>query len=225
MRVLVIEDYSPLRNAVAGSLKESGYAVDTSGTGDEGLWYAKNHSYDAIILDLMLPHVDGLTILKSLRELGQDVPVIVTSARDSLEDRIEGLDAGADDYLVKPFVLKELLARVRAQTRKMYGKKASIVAVGDLSIDLNAKKVSREDQEILLTSREYKLLEYLAFRADEVVSRQEIWDHVYDYHGDASSNAVDVYVGYLRKKLSNRSSDSYIQTRRGIGYQLKYIQE
>jgi DNA-binding response OmpR family regulator len=225
MRVLVVEDYAPLRKAVTESLEEAGYAVDASATGDEGLWYAKNHTYDVILLDLMLPHVDGITILKELRLLGHGVAIIIISARDSVESRIEGLDAGADDYLVKPFALKELLARVRAQTRKTYGKKASSVRVGDLLIDLSAKRVLRATAEIKLTSREYSLLEYLAYRHGEVVSRQEIWDHVYNYYEDSSSNAVDVYVGYLRKKLSSGGGESYIQTRRGQGYLLEYIKK
>ncbi|WP_269526679.1 response regulator transcription factor [Coraliomargarita parva] len=224
MRILLIEDYEPLRRSVVELLESHDYAVDASASGDEGLWYASNHDYDVIVLDLMLPKVDGLSILRRLRQAGSGVPIIVISARDSVDHRIEGLDAGADDYLVKPFALKELLARVRAQTRKAYEKKAALVEVGDLSIDLTAKRVTRHGSEIQLTSREYSLLEYLAYRAGEVVSRQEIWDHVYNYYEDASSNAVDVYVGYLRKKLASDDGGTYIQTRRGQGYLLEYVQ-
>lgn len=223
MRVLVVEDYSPLREAVCESLEGAGYAVDATGTGDEGLWFARNHPYDAIILDLMLPKVNGIQILMNLRKMGKGVPVIVMSARDSVDDRIAGLDAGADDYLVKPFALKELLARVRAQTRRLYEKKASLIEVGDLRIDLATKRVHRGEAEISLTSREFSLLEYLAFRHGEVVTRQDIWDHVYNYYDDASSNAVDVYIGYLRKKLSAGNLEaSYLQTRRGVGYLLEF---
>lgn len=222
MRILVIEDYTPLRTAMVESLETAGHAVDASGDGEEGLWYAQNHDYDTIILDIMLPKLNGLQILEAIRGAGKGVPMIIISARDTVDNRIEGLDAGADDYLVKPFALKELLARVRAQTRKAYGKATTLLTVGDLSIDLPAKRVLRGDQEIKLTSREYNLLEYLALREGEVVSRQEIWDHVYNYYEDASSNAVDVYIGYLRKKLGSNDGTTYIQTRRGQGYQLEY---
>lgn len=225
MRVLVIEDYTPLRQAVVECLETAGYAVDASASGDEGLWYAENHSYDTMILDIMLPGVNGLEILAALRGAGSGVPIIVISARDTIDHRIEGLDAGADDYLVKPFALKELLARVRAQMRKLYEQKATRLEIGDLTLDLPAKRVICGGQEISLTSREYALLEYLALRRGEVVSRQEIWDHVYNYYEDATSNAVDVYIGYLRRKLGSRDGCSYIQTRRGQGYQLEYRAE
>ena len=224
MRILLVEDYRPLRVAIVESLKGVGYSVDSSATGDEGLWYAKNHSYDVILLDIMLPEVDGLTILRSLRKMGSSTPIIIISARDSLDHRIEGLDAGADDYLVKPFELKELQARIRSQTRRAYDKKSSVVEVGDLEINLGTKRVLRNDEEILLSRREYGLLEYLAYRAGEVVTRQDIWDHVYDYYEEASSNAVDVYVGYLRKKLKGPGEGTYIQTRRGQGYLLEYAE-
>lgn len=222
MRILIVEDYTPLRKAMVESLETAGYAVDASAEGEEGLWYAQNHDYDTIIMDIMLPKMNGLEILRAIRGKGKGVPMIIISARDSVDNRIEGLDAGADDYLVKPFALKELLARVRAQMRKAYGKKTTLLSVGDLSIDVPAKRVLRGELEIKLTSREYSLLEYLALREGEVVSRQEIWDHVYNYYEDASSNAVDVYIGYLRKKLSYGGEASYIQTRRGQGYLLKY---
>lgn len=222
MRILVVEDYTPLRKAMVESLETAGYAVDSSADGEEGLWYAQNHDYDTIILDIMLPRMNGLEILQAIRNEGKGVPMIIISARDSVDNRIEGLDAGADDYLVKPFALKEMLARVRAQIRKGYGKKTTLLSIGDLSIDIPAKRVLRGELEIKLTSREYSLLEYLALREGEVVSRQEIWDHVYNYYEDASSNAVDVYIGYLRKKLSLGGGASYIQTRRGQGYLLEY---
>ena len=222
MRILVIEDYAPLRDNIVEALCESGYVVDSTGTGDEGLWYATNHSYDTIILDIMLPEVDGLTILKKLRKLANDTPVIIISARDAVDDRIDGLDSGADDYLVKPFALSELLARVRSQTRKRYGVKSPEIEIGDLTINTLTKRVSINDAEVKLTSREYSLVEYLAVRSGEVVSRQDIWDHVYEYYDDASSNTVDVYVGYLRKKLRSHSPHNYIHTRRGQGYLLEF---
>jgi len=222
MRILVIEDYTPLRKAMVESLETAGFAVDASAEGEEGLWYARNHDYDTIVLDIMLPKMNGLEILEAIRGDGRGVPIIIISARDSVDHRIEGLDAGADDYLVKPFALKELIARVRAQTRKAYGKKTTRLIVGDLVIDLPSKRVERNHAAVKLTAREYSLLEYLALRAGEVVSRQDIWDHVYNYYEDASSNAVDVYIGYLRKKLSSENGATYIQTRRGQGYLLEY---
>ena len=225
MRILVIEDYRPLLDSMVEALTEAGYVVDASPTGDEGLWFAENHTYDAIVLDIMLPKIDGLTLLGRLRSVGQNTPVIIISARDSVEDRIDGLDTGADDYLIKPFALKELLARVRSQTRKAYGKKSTLIQIGALAIDTLKKRVTLKSNEIRLTSREYSLLEYLALRTGEVVSRQEIWDHVYEYYENASSNAVDVYIGYLRKKLTCEPGYSYIHTRRGQGYLLEYLKK
>ena len=222
MRILVVEDFSPLRKAMVESLETAGYAVDSTGLGEEGLWYAQNNHYDTIVLDIMLPKLSGLGILEVIREAQNGVPVIIVSARDSVDERIEGLDAGADDYLVKPFSLKEMLARVRAQTRKFYEKKATRQMVGELTIDFTTKRVSIGEDEVNLTAREYNLLEYLAFRQGEVVSRQEIWNHVYNYYEDSTSNAVDVYVGYLRKKLGASGNGSYIQTRRGQGYLLEF---
>jgi two-component system OmpR family response regulator len=222
MRILVIEDYVPLRKNIVEALNEAGYVVDSTGTGDEGLWYATNHAYDTIVLDIMLPKVDGLTILKKLRKLADNTPVIIISARDAVDDRIQGLDCGADDYLIKPFALSELLARVRSRTRQRYGVKSTSIEIGDLTVNTLNKRVSINGQEVKLTSREYSLLEYLAMRSGEVVSRQDIWDHVYEYYEDASSNTVDVYVGYLRKKLKSFSPHSYIHTRRGQGYLLEY---
>lgn len=220
MRVLIIEDYSPIRKSIAERLTEDGYTVDSSATGDEGLWYAENHDYDVILLDIMLPEVDGLTILRKLRARENQVPIIIMSARDAVDCRIEGLDMGADDYLVKPFSLDELMARVRTQIRKSYGKKNTPFTLDDLSVEFNAKRVYRGGREISLTKREYSILEYLAFRAGEVVTRMEIWNHVYDEYEDSSSNAVDVYVGYLRKKLNSGDLPNLIQTRRGVGYYL-----
>lgn len=222
MRILVIEDYIPLQKSIVEALYEAGYVVDSTGTGDEGLWYATNHAYDTIVLDIMLPEIDGLTILQNLRKLANNTPVIIISARDAVDDRIKGLDCGADDYLVKPFALTELLARVRSRTRQRYGVKSPEIEIGDLTINTLTKRVSINGLEVKLTSREYSLLEYLAVRSGEVVSRQDIWDHVYEYYENASSNTVDVYVGYLRKKLKSASPHRYLHTRRGHGYLLEY---
>jgi len=218
MRILLIEDYTPLRESITEHLKDTGFAVDATPDGNEGLKFATSHKYDAIVLDLMVPGIDGLKILTELRKSGDETPIIITSALDSMENRVEGLNAGADDYLIKPFGLPELLARIQAQTRKVYGKKKATIEVGDLVVDLNSKRVTRGKREIVLTKREYGLLEYLAYRAGEIVSRQEIWEHVYQDAEGGSSNAVDVYVSYLRKKLNEGDEPDLLQTRRGQGY-------
>ncbi len=220
MRCLLIEDYQPLRKNIEECLLEEGFAVDSTATGDEGLWFATNHPYDVIILDVMLPKVDGLTILRKLRELQDKTPVIIISARDSVNQRVDGLNIGADDYLVKPFALVELVARIRALVRRRYDRDSHVIAVGDLSIDCQLKKVSRGEREIPLTRREYNLLEYLAYRAGEPVSRTDIWEHVYQDQGGGNSNAVDVYIGYLRKKINEGGMPELIHTRRGHGYVL-----
>jgi len=220
MRCLIVEDYAPLRQNIQECLKEEGFVVDASATGDEGLWFARNHPYDVILLDIMLPNVDGLTILRDLRGIQNKTPVMVLSARDTVEHRVEGLNAGADDYLVKPFALAELVARVRALMRRSYAHESTILRIGDMTIDCTRKIVSRGGEEIALTRREYTLLEYLAYRSGQPVSRTDIWEHVYEDHTGGSSNAVDVYIGYLRKKLNAGGRSDLIQTRRGYGYTL-----
>lgn len=220
MRILVIEDYRPLRESLAKGLREAGYAVDATGDGKEGLWYATSGEYDVIILDLMLPGVDGTEILKTLRSQGRESCVLVLTAKDTVQDRIRGLDLGADDYVVKPFAFEELLARIRALVRRGYRHKQPVIQVADLCIEPATQKVRRAEQEILLTAREYALLEYLAMRAGEVVSRTDIWEHVYEFSSTASSNVVDVYVGYLRKKIETAARTPLIHTIRGRGYLL-----
>lgn len=221
MRILLIEDYTPLRDSILDSLVQAGYVVDATASGDEGLWYAKNHDYDAIILDIMLPEVDGLTILRTLKKLGDATPVMIISARDAIDQKVEGLDAGASDYLVKPFALSELHARLRAQVRKRYGQSGEAIEIGDLVLHVNQKRVFRSGEEITFTRREYGLLEYLAHRMGQVVTRQEIWDHVYEDLEGGSSNSVDVYVSYLRKKLNAGGKANLLHTRRGQGYYLE----
>lgn len=218
MRCLLVEDYTPLRLNLTECLEEEGYVVDSTETGDEGLWFATNHSYDVIVLDLTLPRIDGLTILRKMRALQDKTPVLVISARDTVESRIEGLDAGADDYLVKPFALAEMEARIRAVIRRKYDRVSSQVRIGDLLLDTGKRKVWRGEREIILTRREFGLLEYLVNREGQVVSRTDIWEHVYEDFEGGGSNSVDVYVGYLRKKLNAGGEPNMIQTRRGFGY-------
>ncbi len=220
MRVLLVEDYEPLRKSLELGLCEAGYALDVAADGEEGLWYALGNDYDVIVLDLMLPGVDGLSILQKLRARKKDAPVLILTARDTVQDRVTGLDCGADDYLVKPFAFEELLARIRALVRRNYNKKSPQIVVEDLRIDLNTQQVCRGDRLIQLTAREYGLLEYLAVRAGEVVSRTDIWEHVYEFNSSAASNVVDVYIGYLRKKLQSEGKPSLLHTVRGRGYLL-----
>lgn len=220
MRVLLIEDYEPLRTSVAQGLREAGLAVDTAADGEEGWWYARSGEHDVVVLDLMLPKVDGWTILQRMREQGSKTHVLILTARDALEDRVKGLNLGADDFLVKPFAFDELLARVRALIRRRYDAKNPLIHVGDLELDTNAKMVRRGEEAIELTAREYALLEYLAARAGQLVSRMDIWEHVYDFHSSTQSNVVDVYIGYLRKKIERSGAPQLIHTRRGQGYLL-----
>jgi two-component system, OmpR family, copper resistance phosphate regulon response regulator CusR len=220
MRVLVVEDYVPLRRAVVQGLEEAGFAVDATGDGQEALWYATDDTYDVIVLDLMLPGIDGLTLLKRMREAGNKTHVLILTAKDTLDDRLRGLNLGADDYLTKPFAFEELLARIRALVRRKYDAKDPLIHVGDLEIDTVRRIVHRGEQAIELTAREYALLEFLALRAGSLVTRTDIWEHVYEFHSSPESNVVDVYIGYLRKKIEHPGQPRLIHTRRGQGYVL-----
>jgi DNA-binding response OmpR family regulator len=222
MRVLVIEDSVRLQRTLLTALQKSGYAVDVAGDGEEGLWQAESHDYDVIVLDLMLPKRDGLSVLAELRRRGKSVHVLLLTARDTVADRVAGLQRGADDYLVKPFALEELLARVQALCRRAYGTKQTRLAVGDLEIDTLARSARRGGQPIELTAREYLLLEYLVRRRGEVVSRTEIEEHIYDGQVDPMSNVVDSAICSVRKKLGVASGAApLIHTRRGLGYVLE----
>jgi len=221
MRLLLIEDHTPLRDAVSQYLREAGYLVDTAATGDEGLWAAEGGGYALILLDLMLPKMDGMEILNRLRAKQNPLHIIILSARDGLEDRLDALDAGADDYVVKPFQLSEILSRVRALLRRNYSKKSPVMKVGDIELDPMRRTVNRGGCMIDLTALEYRLLEYLFYRSGETVSRTNIWEHVFEDGTGGSSNTVDVYIGYLRKKLNANGQPDLIHTRRGMGYLLE----
>ena len=220
MRVLVIEDFELLRDSIAQGLTEAGFAVDSSADGEQGLWYATSNQYDVIILDLMLPRLDGLSVLKRIREKDRRTSVLILTAKDTAEDRVRGLDVGADDYLVKPFVFAELLARVRALVRRKYDARSPILKIADMEIDTAARAVRRAGNVIELSAREYALLELLALRVGEVVTRTDIWEHVYNFNSTAESNVVDVYIAHLRRKLEGPGLPRLIHTRRGHGYVL-----
>lgn len=221
MRLLLVEDYPPLQKSVVKGLREAGFAVDVTGDGQEALWYAESNQYDVIVLDLMLSGLDGLSILRHLRAEGRESHVLIITAKDAVPDRVAGLNAGADDYLVKPFEFEELLARVQALVRRSYHRKNPIIEVGPLRIDTATQRVERGVDDIRLTAREYALLEYLAARAGEVVPRTDIWEHVYDFRSDATSNVVDVYIGHLRRKIDRVGEPSLIEAVRGRGYILR----
>jgi DNA-binding response OmpR family regulator len=220
MRVLLVEDFQLLRESLSQGLREAGYAVDAAADGEEGLWYAQSNPYDVLILDLMLPKLDGLSLLRKLREKNAQTHVLILTARDAPEDRVRGLDLGADDYLVKPFVFAELLARVRALVRRKYQVKAPVIRVADLEVDTSARLVRRAGRNIDLSPREYVFLEFLAARAETVVTRSDIWDHLYDFNSEADSNVVEVFIAHLRKKIEEPGRPRLIHTRRGHGYVL-----
>lgn len=219
MRILFVEDSPRLQKSVSTALKASGYAVDATGDGEDGLWLGKTHDYDVMILDIMLPGLSGLQILEQLRKEGNETPVLFLTAKDTVEDRVHGLRQGADDYLVKPFALEELLARVETLTRRTYQKRTSNVTVGDLELDSAAKTVQRAGTPIDLAAREFSLLEYLMLRQGQVVSRTEIEEHIYDDMVSPMSNVVDSAICSLRKHIAvTKDSAPLIHTRRGQGY-------
>jgi two-component system OmpR family response regulator len=213
MRILVVEDEPRLLRNLAKALREEGYAVDTAEAGDDGLFKAESYDYDAIVLDVMLPRLDGWEMLDGLRKKKR-TPVLMLTARDTPKDRVRGLDTGADDYLIKPFDLDELLARLRALIRRSAGQVRSALEVRDAVIDTRARSVTLNGQPVVLTAREYAILEYLALHRGKVVSRTELYEHLFDESDDTLSNLVDVHVFSIRKKLGRE----FVATRRGQGY-------
>jgi len=213
MRLLVIEDDPALLRTLAATLREENYAVDTAEDGADGLFKAQQNAYDAILLDVMLPKLDGWAVLAALRPTNR-TPVLMLTARDAVPDRIKGLNSGADDYLTKPFDIDELLARLRALIRRAAGQTSTRLAIGELVLDLAARRAAVAGAEVVLTAREYSLLEYLALHRGEVVTRATLYEHLFDEADDSLSNLLDVHVSNLRKKLGH----DLIATRRGLGY-------
>ena len=220
MRILVVEDDVQLRDALARGLRESAYAVDAVGDGEAALYQAALNDYDAIVLDVLLGDRDGLAVCREMRRRGNHVPVLMLTALDGVTDRVTGLDAGADDYLVKPFAFKELLARLRALLRRRGALVPAVITVGDLEVDTQRQAVRRGARAIPLTTKEYAFLEYLARNAERVISRAEISAHVWDDNHDPMSNLIEVYVSRLRRKVDGGETLALFHTRRGAGYML-----
>ena len=213
MRILIVEDEPDLLRSLAQALREEGYATDTANNGEDGLFKAENYDYDAVVLDVMLPKLDGWEILKRLRKT-KKTPVLMLTARDQTRDRVKGLDTGADDYMVKPFDLPELFARLRALIRRSANQTTNVIEIGDVKIDTAARKVFRAEKPVELTAREYALVEFLALHQGEVVTRTQLYEHLFDENDSTLSNLLDVHVSNLRKKLGAE----FIVTRRGHGY-------
>src|SRR5258705_13564909 len=221
MRILVVEDELKMAGLLKRGLEEEGYAVDVAATGSDAIWAATENPYDAILLDLMLPDMNGFEVCRRLRARGRWAPVLMLTARTAVADRVAGLDAGADDYMTKPFAFSELLARLRALIRRGIGERPAVLRSRDLALDPASHRVSRGDVSIELTAKELALLEYFMRRPGEVLTRSRIIDHVWDFGYDGDSNVVDVYVRYLREKIDRPFHCDTIETVRGSGYRLR----
>ena len=218
MRILVVEDEKILNKMITKTLKTEGYSVDSCFDGEDALHFLKMGEFDAVILDIMMPKMSGIDVVKAMRADGDATPVIFLTARDSVADRVEGLDAGAQDYLVKPFAFEELLARIRATTRTVAGRGTSTLALADLTVDTKAKTVRRAGDVIPLTAKEYELLEYMMYNKGIILSREKIENHIWNFDYMGGTNVVDVYIRYLRKKLDDPYDKKLIHTVRGLGY-------
>lgn len=221
MRLLVVEDEPKMAALLRRGLSEEGYAVDVSDGGLDAVWMASEQDYDALVLDVMLPDVDGFSVCRQLRQRERWMPILMLTAKDSVPDRVTGLDVGADDYLTKPFSFDELLARIRALLRRGPSQRPAVLVAGDLTLDPATRRVERAGTEVELTPKEFALLEFLLRHAGEVVSRTRIREHVWDFAYDGDSNVVDVYIGYLRAKIDRPFGRLSIQTVRGAGYRLE----
>jgi DNA-binding response OmpR family regulator len=221
IRILVVEDEPSLLRLIAKRLKEYGYSVDSCDNGDDGEYYAELTEYDCIILDIMIPVKDGLTVLRNLRRKGIVTPVLLLTAKSDIDDRVHGLDIGADDYLIKPFSFKELLARIRVLLRRNIESRTNQLSIADLTLDATTRIVMRAGKVIDLTSKEYSILEYLLRNKEKIVSRTQIAEHVWNYDSINNSNIVDVYIRYLRGKIDDKFDNKLIHTVRGTGYVLK----
>ena len=216
-----MEDEVKMAGLLKRALEEEGYAVDVAGRGEDALWLGTENPYDAIVLDLMLPDVDGFEVSRRLREAGRWSPILMLTARDAVADRVSGLDAGADDYLTKPFSFAELLARLRALMRRGAAERPAVLRVDDLELDPAARSVARDGSSIDLTAREFALLEYLMRHPGEVLTRTQLIEHVWDFAYEGDSNVVDVYIRYLREKVDRPFGERSIETVRGVGYRLR----
>ena len=221
MRILFAEDERDLNHIITKKLTSQGYSVDSAYDGEEAIDILSYTDYDAVILDIMMPKADGFAVLRALRSKGKNTPVLFLTARDSVQDRVAGLDSGANDYLVKPFSVEELLARIRAMTRTAFGVSDSLLSVGDLTMDTAAKVVKRGGKEIPLSAKEYALLEYLMHNVGIVLSREKIENHIWNFDYEGGTNVVDVYIRYLRKKIDEGYDKKLIYTVRGRGYVLR----
>ena len=221
MRLLIVEDEPKMASLLKKGLVEEGYAVDVAADGTNAVWLATENPYDCILLDIMLPDIDGFEVLRSLREQNRWAPVLVLTAKDHTEDRVTGLDAGADDYLTKPFSFSELLARVRALLRRGGSSVPSVLTIGDLQLDPATRTVARGGTEVALTAKEFALLEYMMRNAGHVLTRAQLLEHVWDFAYEGDSNVIDVYIRYLRQKIDRPFGSHSIETVRGAGYRLR----
>lgn len=221
MRLMICEDEHDLNRIIKMKLTSDGYSVDSCYDGEEALDLLEFTEYDGVILDIMLPKIDGLEVLRRMRLKGDMTPVLLLTAKDSVSDKVKGLDGGANDYLVKPFSFEELTARIRAMMRKNFGVSSNIITVADLSVDLSAHRVSRGGDEIVLSSKEFALLEYLICNKGVVLSREKIENHIWNYDYEGGTNVVDVYISYLRRKIDDGRNIKLIHTVRGSGYVLR----
>ena len=225
MRLLVVEDEKKLNDLITKKLEKEYYGVDSCFDGEEAVRYVEGTEYDAIILDIMLPELDGFEVIKRIRAKKNKVPILLLTARDNIDDKVKGLDYGADDYLVKPFIFEELMARIRVLLRRNSGNADNIITIANLKVDLDAKTVFRDDVLIKLSGREYSILEYLIRNKGKILPRERIEDHIWNYEYEGGTNVIDVYIRYLRKKIDDGYTPKLIHTVRGLGYVLRVDNE